>query len=181
MAFLHKIRPSLPRPTYNPLRAALLSFALLVPGGLAASSGLNALGDAQLRGTATFRYLGFPLYDAQLFTPGGAPFNWSEDFGLELKYHRNVTQKALINSTLNEMARIGHPAPVRDQLQTCFKAVNKGDRYLAVSEGPNMVSFWLNGRKTCTMSYPGIKRSFMSVFLGDNTRSAAFAQKLRGQ
>jgi hypothetical protein len=181
MAFFQKIRSSLPRPTSNPLRAAFLSLVLLAPGGLAASSGLNALDDAQLRGTATFRYLGFPLYDAQLFTPGGAPFTWNQDFGLQLKYRRNVTQKALINSTLDEMARIGRAAPVRDQLQTCFKAVNKGDQYLAVSEGPNKVSFWLNGRKTCTMSYPGIKRSFMSVFLGENTRSAAFTQKLRGQ
>ncbi|WP_170571282.1 hypothetical protein [Ruegeria atlantica] len=181
MAFLQKTRPSLPRPIFNPLRAALLSVALLTPGGLSASSGLNTLDDAQLRGTATFRYLGFPLYDAQLFTSGGAAFNWSQDFGLELTYRRNLTQKALVNSTLDEMARIGRPAPVRDQLQTCFKAVNKGDRYLAVSDGPDAVSFWLNGRKTCTMTYPGIKRSFMSVFLGENTRSAAFTQKLRGQ
>ncbi|WP_420585681.1 hypothetical protein [Ruegeria sp.] len=181
MAFLQKIRPSLPRPKYKPFAAVILSIVMLTPGGLAASSGLKELDNPQLRGTATFRYLGFPLYDAQLFTPDGAAFSWSEDFGLELKYRRNVTQKALINSTLDEMKRIGRAAPVRDQLQTCFKAVSKGDRYLAVSDGPDTVSFWLNGRKTCTMSYPGIKRSFMSVFLGDKTRSAAFTQRLRGQ
>ncbi|WP_170326267.1 hypothetical protein [Ruegeria arenilitoris] len=181
MAFLQNSRSSLPRPSFNILRPALLSLCLLVPGGLAASSGLTELDDPQLRGTATFRYLGLPLYDAQLFTPGGAAFSWKQDFGLQLQYRRNVSQKALVNSTLDEMQRIGRAAPVRDQLQTCFKAVNKGDRYLAVSEGPNKVSFWLNGRKTCTMSYPGIKRSFMSVFLGENTRSAAFTQRLRGQ
>lgn len=181
MAFLLKTRTSLPRPTFELMRPALLSLCLLTPGGLAASSGLNELDNPQLRGAATFRYLGLPLYDAQLFTPGGAAFSWNQDFGLQLQYRRNVSQKALVNSTLDEMQRIGRAAPVRDQLQVCFKAVKKGDRYLAVSEGPNMVSFWLNGRKTCTMSYPGIKRSFMSVFLGENTRSAAFTQRLRGR
>lgn len=177
MAFLTK-NPLSPR-RHN-VGAALVSLMLLVPGGLAASPVFGALNDAELRGTATYRYLGFPLYDAQLFTQGGAPLNWSDDFGLELRYRRNVTKKALINSTLDEMKRIGRAAPVRKQLEVCFNAVSKGDRYLAISQGPNKVGFWLNGQKLCTMSYPGIKRSFMSIFLGENTRSAAFTQALRG-
>ena len=178
MPRLHKIQSFLPKAGAH---AALLSLFLMVPAGIATANGLSELKDPQLRGSATYRYLGLPLYNAQLFTPGGAPFSWSSDFGLELQYRRNITQKALINSTLDEMQRIGRPAPVRDQLQTCFKAITKGDRYLAVSDGPDKVSFWLNGAKTCTMSYPGIKRSFMSIFLGDNTRSASFTQKLKGQ
>ncbi len=178
MAFLTKTQPY---PRRLRLTAAL-TLALLVPGmGLATSDISGKLSDAELRGAATYRYLGLPLYDAQLFTQDGAPLNWGQDFGLELQYRRNVSKKALINSTLDEMKRIGHAAPVRDQLEVCFDAVTKGDRFLAVSEGPNKVDFWLNGRKTCTMSYPGITRSFMSIFLGDNTRSAAFTQKLRGQ
>ncbi|EEE36385.1 hypothetical protein RKLH11_218 [Rhodobacteraceae bacterium KLH11] len=177
MAFLKKNQSSLPRLDVG---AALVALMLLIPGGLAASPVFGALDNAELRGTATFRYLGFPLYDAQLFTQRGAPLSWNEDFGLELRYRRNVTKKALINSTLDEMERIGHAAPVRDQLEVCFHAISKGDRYLAISQGPDTVGFWLNGRKVCTMSYPGIKRSFMSIFLGENTRSAAFTQALRG-
>ncbi|SDX27316.1 hypothetical protein SAMN05444358_104125 [Ruegeria halocynthiae] len=153
---------------------------LFAPGGLSASPVFGAFNDAELRGTATFRYLGFPIYDAQLFTQGGTPLNWSQDFGLELRYRRNISKKALVNSTLDEMKRIGRAAPVRNQLEVCFGAVSKGDRYLAISQGPDKVAFWLNGQKVCTMSYPGIKRSFMSIFLGDNTRSAAFTRSLRG-
>ncbi len=177
MACLTKNRPFLPRLDVG---AALVSLMLLVPGGLAASPVFGVLNNAELRGMATYRYLGFPLYDAQLFTQGGAPLNWNQDFGLELRYRRNVTKKALINSTLDEMQRIGRAAPVRDQLEVCFNAVSKGDRYLAISQGPNKVGFWLNGRMVCTMSYPGITRSFMSIFLGENTRSAAFTRALRG-
>ncbi len=177
MISLKKNSPFLPQPK---LAATLVSLVLLAPGGLAASPVFGALNDAELRGSATFRYLGFPIYDAQLFTPGGTPLNWSQDFGLELRYRRNLSKKALVNSTLDEMKRIGRAAPVRSQLDVCFDAVRKGDRYLAISQGPNKVGFWLNGRKVCTMSYPGIKRSFMSIFLGDNTRSASFTRTLRG-
>ncbi len=172
---------SLFRPVYRTCRAGLLSLALLAPGGLAASPLSDAINDPELRGSATFRFLGLPLYDAKLYTPGGAAFNWNEDFGLQLTYRKNLKQKALVESTLEEMARQGNPAPTEAQLQTCFQAVSKGDSYLAIAQGPNRVSFWRNGSKTCTLTNSGITRSFMSIFLGDNTRSASFTQQLKGQ
>jgi hypothetical protein len=181
MALQSKIRPSLFRQNNDLARALLLSLLLLVSNGLAASPVTEALKDAQLKGTATYRYLGLTIYDAKLYTPGGAPFSWNEDIGLQLTYRRNFKKKALINSTLEEMERIGRSAPIRDQLEVCFRAVTKGDQFLAVSDGPDTVTFWLNGRETCTMRYPGVKRSFLSVFLGENSRSAAFTQQLRGQ
>ncbi|QFT74495.1 MULTISPECIES: hypothetical protein [unclassified Ruegeria] len=181
MAFLGKTRPYLLPLNKAIWRTAFLALSLLIPNGLIASPVTEELNDAQLRGTATFRYLGLPIYDAKLYTPKGAPFSWSEDIALQLTYRKNIKKKALVNSTLDEMDRIGRSAPVRDQLNRCFKAVAKGDSYLAVSDGPDKVSFWLNGQKTCTMAYPGIKRSFMSVFLGDNTRSASFTRRLQGR
>ncbi|MEX0306414.1 MAG: hypothetical protein AB3N12_03405 [Ruegeria sp.] len=162
------------------MAAALVCLILLIPGGLAASPMSDAIRDPELRGNATFRFLGLPLYDAKLYTPGGAAFSWNADFGLQLTYRKNLKQKALVESTLEEMARQGNPAPTEAQLQTCFQAVSKGDSYLAIAQGPNSVSFWRNGSKTCTLTNPGITRSFMSIFLGDNTRSAAFTRSLRG-
>ncbi|WP_170411408.1 hypothetical protein [Ruegeria atlantica] len=181
MAFLKKIRSSVSRPNNAIWRAAFLSLALLAPGELAASAVTNELPNAELRGSATFRYLGLPIYDAKLFTPGGAPFSWSEDFGLQLTYRKNIKQKALIESTLDEMTRQGNSGLTQANLGQCFEAVSKGDVYLAVSDGPNKVGFWLNGRKTCTLTGQGIKKTFMSIFLGDNTRSASFTRQLKGQ
>ncbi|WP_170425981.1 hypothetical protein [Ruegeria arenilitoris] len=181
MAILQKTRPSLSRPNNPFWRAAVFAVMLLAPGGLAASTVAAQLPNAELRGTATFRYLGLPVYDAKLYTPGGAPFSWGEDFGLQLTYRRNIKQKALVESTLDEMTRQGNSGMTQAQLETCFQTVNKGDSYLAVSEGPNKVGFWRNGRKTCTLSSPGVKKTFMSIFLGDNTRSASFTRQLKGQ
>ncbi|WP_170561815.1 hypothetical protein [Ruegeria atlantica] len=181
MAFWIKTRSSLLRQSNPFWRAILLSLALLAPSGLAASTVSNALPSAELRGSATFRYLGLPIYDAKLFTAGGAPFRWSEDFGLQLTYRKNIKQKALIESTLDEMKRQGNSGLTQANLGQCFEAVSKGDVYLAVSDGPNKVGFWLNGRKTCNLTGQGIKKTFMSIFLGDNTRSASFTRQLKGQ
>lgn len=178
MRYLIQASLSRLRPARN---AAILSLVLLAPAGLAATPVTNLLPDAELRGTATFRFLGLPIYDAQLFTKGGGPLSWSQDFGLKLTYRKSLKQKALIDSTLDEMARQGNSAPIEAQLKTCYQAVGAGDSYVAVTKGPDAIEFWRNGRKTCTLSYPGIKRSFMSIFLGNNTRSAAFTRQLRGQ
>ncbi|WP_282152215.1 hypothetical protein [Ruegeria atlantica] len=181
MALPKMTRSSLSRPNSSVWCVALLSLTLLAPVGLAASTVSNELPNAELRGSATFRYLGLPIYDAKLFTPGGAPFSWSDDFGLQLTYRKNLKQKALVESTLDEMTRQGNSGLTQAQLEQCFQAVSKGDSYLAISEGPNKVGFWRNGRKTCTLSGPGVKKTFMSIFLGDNTRSASFTRQLKGQ
>jgi len=160
---------------------ALALSGLLLPGVAQASTVKSVLPDAQLRGAATFRFVGFPLYEAQLFTRAGAPLDWDADFGLELKYLRNLTENDLVEGTLRELERTGAPLPPRAQLEQCYKDVRAGDRYVAVSKGPDAIGFWLNDTFMCTLSQPRIKTSFMEIFLGDNTRSKSFARALRGE
>ncbi|UWQ36783.1 hypothetical protein K3552_15055 [Leisingera aquaemixtae] len=163
------------------MRRLLLTLCLLaVPAAGFASSVQSLLPGAEQRGAATFRFLGSPVYEARLFTRGAAPLDWSQDFGIELTYQRRLSQKDLVESTLREMQRLGHPAPARARFEACFQAVSPGDRYLAVSQGPDRVKFLRNGRTACTLSQPGIKRGFMSIFVGANTRSARFTRALLG-
>ncbi len=160
----------------------LLPLVLLAASVLAQPSPAQAaFPGASERGTAVYRHLGLPIYSARLLTKGGAALNWEEDFALELRYLRNFTQYDLVESTLREIDRTGGVRPGREQLNSCFKDVQKGDRFLAVTEGANRITFRLNGSQTCTLSQPGISRSFMAIFLGENSRSARFTRKLRGQ
>lgn len=159
----------------------IVFLSLLIGANIAQASPVKSvLENAELRGTAIFRYLGFPLYQARLYTLGGAPLDWQQDFGLELRYLLKVSRKDLVESTLREMKRIGNAAPVKDQLTRCYDDVGKGDRYLAVSDGPNKIDFWRNGQRMCTLSHPQIKQRFMAIFLGDNTKSKSFTRKLKG-
>lgn len=154
----------------------------LTTGAAAASSLPPELSGAQVRGEATFRFLGIPIYDARLYTKGGAALDWNEIFGVELTYRKNLTQYDLVESTMREFDRTGNTAmPVRDQLEQCFGDVKKGDRFLAVTEGPNKVGFWFNGRRTCTLNHPKATARFMGIFLGDNTRSKSFTRNLKGE
>ncbi|SDJ06684.1 hypothetical protein [Aliiruegeria lutimaris] len=162
-------------------RRVLLLAALLAASVASVSSADAAFSGASERGSAVYRHLGFPVYEARLFTKGGAPLDWNRDFGLELRYLRNFTQYDLVESTMRELNRTGAPLPVRSQLETCFSDVRKGDRYLAVTDGPDRISFRLNGTRTCTLSHPQITNRFMGIFLGENSRSASFTRKLLGQ
>lgn len=163
------------------LRIAFILSVLAAPTFLQASTISTVLSTAQMRGEATFRYIGLPLYQARLYTNDGAPLDWSQDFGIELNYLRNLTKKDLVESTLKELDRLGHPLPVRDQLSRCFDDVSKGDQYLAVSRGQDQIGFWRNGTRVCTLTHPMIKQRFMAIFVGQNTRSTAFTRKLTGE
>ena len=104
---------SLCRACSDTIRAAALTLALsALPAGLAANTAQAVLPGADIRGAATFRYLGVALYDASLFTQGGGALNWTRDFGLELRYKRTLSQKSLVDATLREMERLVHPSSV---------------------------------------------------------------------
>lgn len=163
------------------LRSALIATFLLCASGAQASIVKSALSGAELRGTATFRFVGFPLYEARLYTKGGAPLDWSSDFGLELNYMRNLTAHDLVESTMRELRRTGGALPLRAEFERCYRDVRDGDQYAAVSQGPDQVQFWYNGTKVCSIKYPEIKTRFMAIFLGENTRSRAFTRKLKGE
>jgi hypothetical protein len=164
------------------MRKLALALALMFGPALAQASPIkSALSGAELRGEATFRFVGLPLYEARLFTEGGAPLDWSKDIGLELKYLRNLSEFDLVDGTMREFKRTGTALPLRGQLEGCFDNVRKGDRYVAVSSGQNEIDFWHNGKRMCTLAYPQIKNRFMAIFLGENTRSKSFTRKLRDE
>lgn len=168
-------------PRYMHSFRAALALSMALAGGVQASVIERALPGAELRGTATFRFVGVPLYKARLYTPGGDPLDWNRDFGLELTYLRSLSGADLVESTLRELERLGGAPTVRGQLQRCFRDVQKGDRYAAVSNGPDSIGFWNNGYRVCTLSHPRIKDRFMAIFLGPDTRSAAFTRRLKGE
>lgn len=158
-----------------------LSMLLVIFTCIGCSLGLASPGQRELRGEATFRYLGIPVYNARLFTPGAQAVDWRQEFSLELTYLRALSQADLIESTISEMQRMGNPAPSDAVLGQCFRDVRRGDRFMAVTQGADQIRFFFNGAPVCTLSYPGIKLGFMSIFLGENTRSARFTRLLKGE
>ncbi|MEX0304798.1 MAG: hypothetical protein AB3N24_20465 [Leisingera sp.] len=158
----------------------LIALLCLIAPPAAANQLQSLLPGAEQRGAATFRLLGMPVYQARLFTKNAAALDWSQDFAIELTYQRRISHVDLTSATLREMRRMGNPAPPETKLAACFQSVSPGDRYLAVSRGPDRVDFLHNGRKTCSLQHSEIKSHFMSIFLGENSRSASFTRGLLG-
>lgn len=164
------------------MRSLLLWTCLcLAPIVAGASQPSNLPRGAEQRGEAAFSFLGFQIYKARLFTQGGRPLDWSQDFGLELTYQRRLSQSDLVEATLREMARMGNALPIRGQLEQCYQPVSPGDSYLAVSDGPDRLTFWRNGIAVCTLTQTDIRTRFMEIFLGEDSRSARFTRALLGQ
>lgn len=164
------------------MRKLLLCLAITAfPAMLPATPLETVLPGAELRGQATLRYYGLALLQARLYSPEGRPVDWQDEMALEFTYLRKFTESDLVKSTMMEFTRNGAAPPVEDQLARCFDDVGRGDRYLAVSNGPDQVMFWRNQQPMCTLSHPGVKNRFMAIFLGENTQSPAFTRKLLGQ
>jgi hypothetical protein len=159
------------------LRSILLIILILIAYPMAQASPVGM----EPRGQATFRYLGLPLYEARLFTPGAAPLDWGADLHLELTYLRNLSRDDLVAGTLQELQRLGHDLPARGDLERCFQNVAPGDQFAATTMGRDAIRFQMNAGAGCTLSHPGIAPAFMSIFLGDYTRSARFSRTLRGE
>ena len=165
--------------------AAVLAVVSAPPTRATPSEVQAALGDARPLGRATYRWLGLPLYDATLYARGRSGFDWQKPLALELVYARALSDDVLLDSTLSELGRIegdrpDHPT-IRAKLSSCFHNVATGDRYVAMSGAADSISFWLNGRRTCDVSHPDVKRRILGIWLSEQSRAVRNSRALRGQ
>lgn len=147
------------------MRSLILGLCIwLAPFVAATSQASNLPNGAEQRGEAAFRFLGFQIYTARLFTKGGLPLDWSQDFGLELTYKRNLSQSDLVEATLREMDRMGNALPIRGQLETVIRLSAQGTHIwpsaTARTSSPSGAMMWRFARCLMRVSKPGSWRSF---------------------
>lgn len=158
----------------------------LFASSLAAKPYIEAAGvkDARAISDVPFTWLGLKLYDAALYTPGGAPFSWQSPLAIELTYARKLPRSKLVNATRDELKRLegnraDHPAIVAE-LERCLRDVMRGDRFTAVARTSASVDLFFNGTKACRLTQAGIGKRFLKIWLSDNSRSARASRQLRG-
>ena len=126
-----------------------------------------------LQGSARVRAMGFRLYDAELWTPRNG-FRPERPFALSLTYKRTFSARQLVDATIKEVARIEGQRPADhkglEKLMTCFADVRPGDRITGVSQGADQASFYVNGARSCRITYPRFSKRFFGIWLGPATR-----------
>lgn len=157
----------------------LLSGFLVLAPVLAGHTAANAL-PAELRslvraespvGCTDYSFLFWDFYRAELWSDAAALPGHS--FALSLTYLSEFSREALVQSSVDEMARIsGRPqdtfAPVRAEMEHAFRAVAPGDRITAWREADGRVRLFHNGVETGAIATD--TDLFLAIWLGPETR-----------
>lgn len=138
-----------------------------------------------LQGQHTARFWGFRLFNAELWTQKAGEFSFDQEFALSISYLYPFTKEVLARSSVEEIARVEGGAPedhakLEQQLMGCLVDVDKGTRITGVAEAANRLVMYVNGRKSCSISYPNLRKRFFGIWLAPTSRDARGAQKLRG-
>jgi hypothetical protein len=175
-------------------RTAMLAAASLLGGSSAVHALTRAepwpevreiLAQADLLGSARFRFRGFNVYDARLWAAPGflAAQYVQQPFALTLNYLRAIKGAAIAERSLKEMRDI---APV-DKAQAStwihamtqlFPDVQAGDRITGAHQPSQGASFWINGQPLGQIADDSFSQRFFGIRLHPETSLPAVRRDL---
>lgn len=147
-----------------------------------------ALEGARLTGQATFRFLGFSVYHARLWTRPGfdAARLGDQPLALELQYLRDFRGSAIAERSLQEMQRgASIPAPLGQrwlaEMERVFPDVRSGDRLTGLHQPGEGATFWHNGKLAGRIADAQFARLFFGIWLAPTTSQPDLRLALLGQ
>lgn len=170
------------------LIAAIVSIALMSPPSLVTARAdlgvaANYVPSASLVGEGRLTFLGFKIFDAELYAPGGT-YSPSKPFALRLTYLRNFKGSAIAKRSADEMRKLGASegqlAKWTRQMEAIFPNVSAGQSITGVRTSSGNAAFYLGNRKIGTISDPAFTRRFFSIWLGNRTGNPELRAKLVG-
>ncbi|WP_298962582.1 chalcone isomerase family protein [uncultured Roseibium sp.] len=168
------------------LFSLLLTFALVMPDTARADLGAAArsVPSAELVGKGRMTYLGFKVFDAELYAPGGS-YRPSTPFALKLTYLRNFKGKDITSSSVKEIKRQGGVSQQQldswtKQMQSIFPNVSSGQSIIGVRTAKGSTIFYLGNRKLGSINDAAFTNKFFSIWLGNSTRNPQLRAKLVG-
>lgn len=139
---------------------------------------LSAVAAWQLQGAGEMRFLGWRIYEAALWRlPGDA-----DREVLAIRYDTDISRQQLVDSTLDEMRRIGiaQPDVWTGELNKAFPDVDEGDTLFA-ERYPGGVRFF-NGRGLLhAVEDADFGAAFFGIWLHPKTREPELRAALLGE
>lgn len=131
-------------------------------------------------GSGEMRWLGFSLYHATLWVAGESPE--SSPTALQLEYRRDIARERLVQTSLDEMRRMGSDESQLKRweadLQRVFPEVRAGDSIVGVHYPGHGARFYHQGRSTGVVADAEFARRFFAIWLAPATRSPALRAAL---
>jgi len=164
-----------------------LMLATAVPGTQAwadLAAAARSVPAAELVGKGRMTYLGFKVFDAELYAPGGK-FRASAPYALKLTYLRNFTGQAIAESSVKEIRRQGGVSEGQlssweKQMQAIFPNVARGQSLTGVRAPNGSTIFYSGNRKLGTIADPVFTQKFFAIWLGNKTRNPQLRARLVG-
>lgn len=138
----------------------------------------------RLAGEGRLRWLGFHIYDASLWI-NGARWNEEQEFALDIRYARAITSRRLVQTSLDEMRRLGFGDERRlekwaEQMTRVLPDVRRGEHLTGVNRPGAGAEFYYQGRTVGTIPDLEFARAFFSIWLDPRTREPGLRQSLIG-
>lgn len=137
-------------------------------------------------GTGTLYFWGFKVYDAAFWSETKEDWDIDKKFILRLKYARDFTSESLVDTSIEEIARLKDRdektlSRYNEVLTKVFPSVKKGDTITAVNSPKNSaVIFYHNGKKIGEHTEKRFAYDFFSIWLDPETKAAELRGKLLG-
>lgn len=138
---------------------------------------------AERVGSGEFRYWGFRIYDATLWSPQGR-YQPGGPFALSLTYARDVSREDIVQASIDQMRDLGfavgnHPEWKR-KLDDVMVSVKNGDTLTGVYMPGQGAVFFHNDRLTGQVS-EALANAFFAIWLDPKTSEPKLRQALLGE
>jgi hypothetical protein len=168
---------------------ALLAVMLLPPQAAAIpplpAQVIQSAPELEPVGEGRLRWFGLHIYDAALWAKESG---WSIDqtVALDIRYARNIPGRRLVETTLDEMRRLGfrdEAAHARwaEAMTRVFPDVRRGERLTGVNRPGEGVAFYHEGRSAGSVPEVEFARAFFAIWLDPRTREPNLRESLIGK
>ena len=131
-------------------------------------------------GSGEMTWFGFSLYRATLWVAGESPE--SSTTALQLDYLRDIPRERLVQTSLDEMRRLGASEPQLEgwegELRRVFPDVKEGESIVGVHYPGRGASFYHQGQTTGEISDAEFARRFFAIWLDPASRSPSLRTAL---
>ena len=165
----------------------LLSMVALTPVA-AASADISItqkyVENLALTGKASFRYLFWDVYDAELFTPNGT-YEKGKPLALKLSYKRSLKGAAIAKRSIEEMRGIGLKDEGKisswlQQMENIFPNVEEGVSITGIATASGKSIFYKNEQRIGQIEDPEFTKWFFGIWLNEKTSQPELRKRLIG-
>lgn len=162
------------------LAAMLLGVVLALPAHarVPLPAALAGVAGWELQGAGEMRFLGWRIYEAALWRLPAQ----GDRAVLGIRYDTDISRAQLVESTLDEMRRIGIERPERwtPELEQAFPNVDEGDMLFA-ERHPGGVRFFNPKGLIHAVEDPAFAPAFFGIWLDPKTREPGLRAALLGE